>query len=123
MANEEDYPSSEHAWFWDLALDDAAVQSLPPALFKAWFNFTVSAFRHDGIYPSARVLAFESRSTPASVARQISALISAGVIVERRDGELVPFGFSASQNSGPPQDCPPPPPGQRLRLVTSGGRS
>lgn len=120
MANEEDYPSSEHAWFWDLALDDAAVQSLPPALFKAWFNFTVSAFRHDGIYPSARVLAFESRSTPANVARQISALISAGVIVERTDGALVPFGFSESKNSGPPHEDAPPAP--RLRLVSTGGR-
>lgn len=95
------YPSIDHARYWDMALDCALMQMLKPELFKAWFNFTVSAFRHGGVYPQAEVLAFETRTPLPVVHRHFEALIAAGLIVQNEEGYAVPFSFRPASRTGP----------------------
>jgi hypothetical protein len=111
MADDQDC-----AWFFQDALTEESIQTLPPALFKAWFNLSVVAIRNDGRgLPSFRQAAFETRTTPAAVKRQVEALIKARAFYRDENGVILPAGW---QSRLQPQTVERP----ALRLVGQEGR-
>jgi|GEM_PF-1370195 len=66
--------------FYDDALNDAKVQRLPPALFKAWVNLLCLASKHDGALPPVPEIAFALRVPDKEAAATLKTLIEAGLI-------------------------------------------
>lgn len=116
MTNEDAYSAAEQALFWEFALDHPKVQFLKPEMFKAWFNFTVCAFRNGGLYPYADELAFQCRAHIRKVERQLDYLEAAGLIIDRGDGRRIPFGFPRNESHEPT------PQRRRFRVLTGGKR-
>lgn len=66
--------------FYDEALDDPKVQTLPPVLFKAWVNLLCLASRNEGKLPSPEDCAFALRETLEAFHETLKALQAAGLI-------------------------------------------
>lgn len=76
------------AWFrfYDEALDDPKVQSLPPELFKTWVNLLCLASRHEGKIPSVEICAFALRIDVDAAATVLSRLADGGLLDTRQGG-------------------------------------
>jgi hypothetical protein len=82
--------------FYDEALDDPKVQTLPPALFKIWVNLLCLASKNDGIIPRLQDVAFSLRMTEPDVCERIGMLQAAGLLDV--EGEyVVPHNWKGRQ--------------------------
>jgi hypothetical protein len=84
--------------FYDDALNDPKVQSLPPALFKAWVNLLCLASKNDGRLPPVADVAFALRVKNEAAAKVLHLLCDAG-LVDTIDGDSVlePHNWSQRQ--------------------------
>ena len=71
--------------FYDTALDDPKVQTLPPELFKAWVNILCLASRNKGVLPPIERVAFALRCDETHAERTIERLLNEGLI-DRKNG-------------------------------------
>jgi len=71
-----------HAWFrfYHEALEDPKVQTLSPAVFKAWVNLLCLAAKHHGKIADSNVISFALRITPAKAADLVHILESHGLL-------------------------------------------
>jgi hypothetical protein len=77
---------SERWWrAYDDALNDPKVQSLPPSLFKFWFNLLCVASKHDGLIPSKEALKTLLRARLDHVETYLKELLNRGLIDETKD--------------------------------------
>lgn len=72
--------------FYDEALDDPKVQSLPPETFKAWVNLLCLAARNDGRIPDSETCSFALRTDIGSVDQLLDRLRIGGLIDLRKGG-------------------------------------
>lgn len=87
--------------FYDEALDDPKVQTLPPELFKAWVNLLCIASKNDGILPSIDKISFSLRTDERGVERLLERLLNEGLIDRRNGGvngyHYAPHGWDQRQ--------------------------
>ena len=86
-------------WFriYTRTLDSAKVQSLPLALFKAWFNLCCLARVHDGPLPPFKEIAFRLRMTERQVHETVMALEAANLIDRNDDGTFLMHDWDEHQ--------------------------
>lgn len=91
------------AWFrfYEAALDDPKVQTLPGDDFKAWVNILCVACRHDGTLPQLPALAFMLRMSLNDCETLIERLSNAGLIDRKNGGpngsRYAPHGWDKRQ--------------------------
>ena len=91
------------AWFrfYEAALDDPKVQTLPASDFKSWVNILCVACRNDGVLPSIPSLAFMLRMSQHDCETLIERLSNAGLIDRRNGGpngsRYAPHGWEKRQ--------------------------
>jgi hypothetical protein len=87
--------------FYESALDDPKVQTLPADDFKAWVNILCVACRNDGVLPNVSSLAFMLRMTEHGCRTLLERLLSAGLIDTRSGGpngsHYAPHGWDKRQ--------------------------
>ncbi|MGV1682935.1 hypothetical protein [Sphingopyxis sp. NJF-3] len=87
--------------FYDEALDDPKVQTLPPELFKAWVNLLCIASKNDGILPAVDKISFSLRIDERGVERLLERLLNEGLIDRRNGGvngyHYAPHGWDQRQ--------------------------
>jgi hypothetical protein len=67
-------------------LDNAKVQSLSDAHYRAWDSLLCVACKYDGLLPPLRVFAFQLRRSQPVTAKLIEALVRAGLLVKTERG-------------------------------------
>lgn len=72
--------------FYEGALDDPKVQTLPPDDFKGWVNVLCVASRNDGVIPSTQALAFALRMELDACQTLVERLVNAGLIDTKSGG-------------------------------------
>lgn len=87
--------------FYEGALDDPKVQTLPADDFKSWVNILCVACRNDGILPSVDALAFMLRMESNACRTLVERLVNAGLIDRMNGGpngsRHAPHGWNKRQ--------------------------
>lgn len=85
-------------WFrtYDDALHDPKVQSLPPILFKFWFNLLCVASKNDGVIPPLSELQHVLKARSNYLEAHIQALLKRGLIDEV-NGRMEPHNWRKRQ--------------------------
>ena len=86
-------------WFryYDEALDDPKVQTLPDRLFKAWVNLMCVASKNGGVIPSIADAAFRLRLTETKAGEVVGELAAAGLLDPVEDGYFRPHNWNVRQ--------------------------
>lgn len=82
---------------YDEALHDPKMLGLSDRLHRAWFNLLCVASKAGGILPGIRIIALELRCNEHKAAEYITALVSAGLIDRRDDGNFIPHNWGERQ--------------------------
>lgn len=82
--------------FYAEVVDDPKAQRLPADLFRSWVNLLCMACVNGGFIPPMADVAFKLRMSVAKATKQVSALVTAGLLDEK-EGTLRPHNWNGRQ--------------------------